>query len=102
LVVRQRIRFPCTTMSMPFDFNPNASNEQAKGILFTFQWKWAFPGASLHALCVVSKVEAVRLLDPLSFIHNDLFRSPTFRAPFSTIEFLHPSASHKETLDAPA
>jgi hypothetical protein len=62
----------------------------------------SFPGASLHALCVASRVEAVPLLDPRSFIHDDSFRSPTFHAPFSTIEFLHASASHDETFDAPA
>ncbi len=39
--MQQRIRFPCTTMSMPSDFNPNASDERAKGISFTFKWKWA-------------------------------------------------------------
>jgi hypothetical protein len=36
-VVRRQIKSPCTTTSMPFDFNPNASNKQAKGIFFTFQ-----------------------------------------------------------------
>jgi hypothetical protein len=60
-----------------------------------------FPGASSHTLHVASRVEVVRLLDPWSFIHNDSFRSPAFCAPFSTIEFLHASASHDKTFDAP-
>ncbi len=100
LIAQQQIKSPCTTTSMPFDFNPNQATSKPKGSRSLFSESEIVPWClDAGSLCCLRWKQCDCTNLGVSFTMTHL-ETPPVVLPFSTTEFLITSAFFWQTCKA--